>query len=112
MRVPSVEAIRRTGRTARMLDEAKELARQGRAVYVIAATYAHAKNLEHIAGEECQQLGIKFETPDSLGNFDWRTMRLITGHPNCVVLADHFAIETHFAQMLEMLHRYDAPPTS
>ena len=107
-----LESLKGTGRTTRMLGEAKALARQGRAVYVIAATREHAKMLERIAGEEGQQLGIKFETAGSHGNFDWMTMRLTTAHPNCVVLADHYAIEVHFRAALEMLHRFDGESLS
>lgn len=90
-----------------MLDEAMEQAKNGRAVYVVAANHAHRQMLERIGGEEAHKLGIKFETAHSMGNFDWRTMRLAGAHPNCVVLADHYAIEAEFAVMLEMLHRYD-----
>lgn len=52
-------------------------------------------------------LGIKFETPHSPGNFDWERMRLIGAHPNCVVLVDHHAIEDRFSRVLAMLHAYD-----
>lgn len=89
-----------------MLLEAARLALAGRAVYVITATREHAKQLEsQVAG--LWPLGIKFETPDSVENFCWRTMSLTGAHPNCVVLVDHFAIESHFAEMLDMLHRFD-----
>lgn len=99
--------LRRTGRTTRMLEHAKKLAREGRAVYVIADNAMDMRRLE----AECNEpsLGIKFETPHSPGNFDWETMRLIGAHPNCVVLVDHHAIEDRYARILEMLHAYDLP---
>ena len=90
-----------------MLEEAIEQARNGRAVYVVAATQAHVRMLEDMGGKAAHELGIKFETAQTLGNFDWRTMRLAGANKNCVVLADHYAIEAEFSAMLEMLHRYD-----
>lgn len=96
-----------TGRTTRMLDDAMEQARNGHAVYVIAASQRHKQILEHMGGEEAHKLGIKFETTHSMGNFNWQTMRLSGAHPNCVVIADHYTIESEFAAMLNMLHRYD-----
>ena len=99
--------LRRTGRTTRMLAEAKELAKSGRAVYIIAATQAHARDMEVMAGDEMRDLGIKIEVPSSLGNFDWEQMRLWGSHPNCVVLVDHHVIESRYASLLRMLHRWD-----
>jgi len=99
-----VPPLRGTGRTTRMLAEAKELAKSGRAVYVIAATQAHARQLKYMMG--CD-LGIKIEVPSSLGNFDWDQMRLLGAHPNCAVLVDHYAIEMKYASILWMLHKYD-----
>lgn len=96
-----------SGRTTRMLAEAKALALSGRAVYIIAANCQHASLLESRLGNERFNLGIKVEVPTRIGNFDWDTVKLIGTHSNCVVLVDHYAIETHFADVLEMLHRFD-----
>ncbi len=90
-----------------MLQDAKAKASEGRAVYVIAANEPERQRMEQMLGQDARSLGIKLETPDSPGNFDWRSMRLLGAHPSCVVLVDHFAIEQHFAAVLEMLHRYD-----
>ena len=90
-----------------MLDDARAKAAEGRAVYVIAANVAEMRRMQQMLGQDARSLGIKFETADSPGNFDWRSMRLRGAHPNCVVLVDHSAIEQHFAAILEMLHRYD-----
>src|SRR5688572_33456709 len=103
----TITALRRTGRTTRMLEHAKELALAGRAVYVIADNERDARRLEiecFKTGEP--NLGIKFETPGSLGNFDWEEMRLTGAHPNCVVLVDHNAIEARFSRLIRMLHAY------
>lgn len=94
-----------------MLEHAKRLALAGRAVYVIADNERDRRRLEiecFKTGEP--NLGIKFETSGSPGNFDWEQMRLIGAHPNCVVLVDHHAIEDKYARVLEMLHAYDDPP--
>ena len=100
---------RQSGRTTRMLADAIELARAGRAVYVVGESLSHSRRLEIQGGSEARELGIKFETASSLRNFDLRTMHLIGAHPNCTVLVDHHAIEAAYGPMLEMLHRYDLP---
>lgn len=102
---------RQTGRTTRMLADAVRLAKGGRAVYVIAANKREAERLQQLVGEEVRELGIHFEIPRSPGNFSWTAMALIGAHQNCVVLADHYAIELEFSRVLEMLHRYDAERT-
>ena len=99
-----LEVFRGTGRTTRMLDEAKRMAADGKAVYVIAANELQANELRSLAGES-----VKVETAKSAGNFDWEQLRLVGAHPNCVTLIDHYAIESRFARVLEMLHRFDPP---
>lgn len=100
-----------SGRTTRMLKRAKELALAGRTVYVLAANEIHRKLLEDVAirfvGIDPVDLdGIKFETERSLPDFDWITWTLVGAHPNCIVLADHWAIEKRFGHVLAELHRY------
>jgi hypothetical protein len=104
-----------TGRTTRLLKEAYSLASEGRAVYVLGHQESHASSLEFMFNQlfglgESRRLGVKFETPCGLPNFDFRTMTLGRGaHPNCCVLVDHYTIESHYARMLQELHRFDAP---
>ena len=98
---------RQSGRTTRMLQEAKELAQAGRAVYVICANRSHVLALTADRGAELDALGVKFETVESV-SIDWNTLRMLGAHPNCAVLIDHHAIERKFSAVLEMLHRYDA----
>lgn len=97
------------GRTTRMLHEAVREARAGRAVYVMAATTPHKMILKDmlrdITGDDT--LGIQIEPFASFTTFDWWTMRFLGHHPNSLVLVDHYAIECHFAGILEMLHRFD-----
>ncbi len=88
-----------------MIEAAKREADAGRAVYVVMATRDQADQMQR----QIDYPGINFEWPSSTGNFDWDTMRLLGAHPNCVVLVDHFAIETRFKSVLEMLHQFDPP---
>lgn len=88
-----------------MLEHARELSNQRRAVYIVAANEQHADMLRKQLGDEPH--GIKVETESSLGNLDWETLTLRGAHPNCAVLVDHYAIESRFGRVLEMLTRYD-----
>ena len=97
---------RRTGRTTRMLEHARKLSGQGRSVYVVAANQHEADRLKKLIGDGDH--GIKVETSWSLGNFDWDTLTLLGAHPNCVVLVDHYAIESRFSAAIQALHAYDA----
>lgn len=99
--------LRQTGRTTRMLEHAKKLSSEGRAVYVVADNQREVQRLTIELGEG--KHGIKVETPESLGNLDWKTMTLRGAHPNCVVLCDHHTIEDRFGAIVRMLHAYDAP---
>lgn len=99
---------RGTGRTTRMLADAKRLAAEGRAVYVIAANESHRLALARMADCHPRDHWPKFETPESLGSgFDWSTLWSRGAHPNCVFLVDHYAIETRFFRLLQMFHQYD-----
>lgn len=81
-------------------------------MYVLAATEAQRRVLQgEIDRRAGQGHGIKVETESSFGWFDWERLSGRGMHPNCVVLVDHYAIESKFAVMLEMLHRYDVPRT-
>lgn len=98
------DKAKHNGRTTRMLREARALASAGRAVYVVAASEMHAEQIREMLGDP----RIHVEHPGSgCSSLDWMTMRLRGAHPNCVVLADHWAIESRFGAALEMLHRYD-----
>jgi hypothetical protein len=100
---------RNTGRTSRMLERARQLSHQGRAVYVIAATQRHADDLRYQLGPDAN--GIKVETIGSVGiRLNWETLTLDGAHRNCVVLVDHYAIESRFGAILDELIRYDLFP--
>jgi hypothetical protein len=95
----------RTGRTTRLIAEAKRLSAERRAVYVISRD---AKAIEEQIEQECPGCGIKVEehVPHA---FDWVTMRVRGSHPNCVWLIDHWIIasDPKFASMFEMMTRFD-----
>ncbi len=93
-----------SGRTTRMIAEAKRLCEAGKAVYVVASSKAHVKVLE--AAFELHR-SIKVETIESIGYFNWRQMRVHGAHANCEFLFDHYALETYFAPMIAELHRFD-----
>lgn len=102
------QSARGTGRTTRMVHAAMEKAREGRAVYVICASAAQASVfMQRYPG--ALRLGVKFETWASIGSFDTEDWRAPGAHRNCVFLADHHAIETRYARLLDELHAYDAP---
>lgn len=105
-----------------MLNEAIMLAGVGRAVYVVAADGAHARQLENSCRrlwalakglqyyeptEDFEKLGIKFEDEESLGCVHWTTMTLHGAHPNCVLLFDHHTIEKKFESLVRELRRYE-----
>lgn len=95
----------KTGRTTRMIEEARRLAGEGRAVYVVVDPPSEDR-IKKLTSSP--RMGIKVETTiRGLGNFDWETMSLRNAHPNCVVLVDHYVIEQRFGAMLDMLHRFD-----
>lgn len=99
--------MKRTGRTTRMLKEAEAAALKGEAVYVVGATKQHTEDMKKIFGKQkAEELGIKFETFKTV-DVNWIDRSLQNAHPNCKVLVDHYAIESHFAPILEELHRYD-----
>jgi hypothetical protein len=88
-----------------MLREAVRLAEvENRAVYVIAGNNEQARSF---ANRVPKGLGIQFETVQTLPEFDWETLSLPGAHLNCVVLVDHYAIESKFGHILKELHRYD-----
>ena len=104
--------LRGSGRTTRMLQKAVELDRARRAVYIVAADLWHINTLKEqlkALGYPKERIGvyIKIETPEDLGNFNFRTMSLIGAHPNAVVLCDHYTIESYYGRMLQVLHAYD-----
>lgn len=91
-----------------MMENAEAQAKAGKAVYVI---FANAALAAMYKTPEREALGISFETPSSLPNFNWRRWMNPGSHENCVFLADHFTIENYWSTVLEMAHRWDQETT-
>jgi hypothetical protein len=106
-----VDKLRRTGRTTRMLEEALRSSDKGYAVCVITHSHSHAntlramlEDLSNLAGHEVRVMpAAQADERD----FDWRLLRFPWGSANQRVLVDHWAIESRYAALLEMLHLFD-----
>jgi len=92
-----------------MLVEAQRLAAEGRAIYVVVADETTRRRLRNTYSNDdtLDRLGIKFETWASLPSLDTRHGTLRAAHPNCVVLVDHFAVESRLGWLLEQATRFD-----
>lgn len=111
---------RQTGRSYRMMKEAVENAKNGRAVYVLLGNIQHKQYFEYLLQKVCadegyiadsKRLGIKFETIQSLGGFsgvDLKNKRIIGSHTNCVLLVDHHFYAVHFGFAIQGFHNYDS----
>jgi hypothetical protein len=99
-------ALMQTGRTTRMIEKAVQLARAGRAVYVLVSYQNYVEDMEHRIQEVWDRMypgsvhGIKVEGPKSGTGFDWKRMRTPGAHPNCEFLLDHDLVE----HRIEALH--------
>jgi hypothetical protein len=108
-----------------MLKDAIAQAKNGGTCIVGAANSQHAKTLVEAVRKMIRRtkrlpefrglspvLGvgqgmITFCTIDQFNAFDPETMRVI-GTEGMILFIDHHAIETKYARLLEMLHRWDA----
>ena len=102
------ETARRSGRTSRMMQEAKRLDAEGKAVYVVFSTQ-----------EECYRwrdfvegTGIKLETHRSIGGDRFTEDIIIRGrirgqHENAVLLIDHHLIFERYGPFISTYHRWD-----
>lgn len=89
-----------SGRTSRLIHHAITLAKQGTPVVIMAGTEAHARDIRKLVGPH------RITVITHTHGMNWEAMRH-RSYLGSVLLVDHFAIEKHFATMLEMLHRYD-----
>lgn len=94
-------SLRGSGRTTKLLAEARRVADAGKAVAIVCDNSMDMRHLKMAFGTEHQK--VSFVLSHTL---DWEKMALI-GLPDTVVLIDHHAIEDRFAALLEMLHRFD-----
>lgn len=104
---------RQTGRTTKLLKQAIKLAKQGRAVYVICKNTAHKEHTRMMLRRMTRghEMGIKFETEESLGSqINWNRLTLHGAHPNVVALFDHALIEDYIHGALRYLDQQEKEP--
>ncbi len=102
-----------------MLEAAIEAADRCGYVFVICANSKECERLAWRCAKMCgvevvgmpkvytQKRGqITFETSRSC-QLMWEDLHVHGAFPACEVIVDHYAIESEFAKMLEMLHRFD-----
>lgn len=111
-------AQRRSGRTARMLQEAVDRAHAGFNVYVVGATFKHAELMFRQLIEMTNE-GLHYKAPTLTvqfadgwvsfrtenNNFNWDTFTFY-GEKG-FVLVDHYTIESKFQNVMAMLHRWE-----
>lgn len=97
------EVLRATGRTTRLIEEAKRLQQQGKPVVVVVATGQQVNEVRIKTGDTVRV--VHSQSPE----WDWNEMRLY-GHPlEIEYLIDHYAIEKKYSKVLQALHRFDPP---
>lgn len=103
-------SFRGTGRTTRMLNEAKELVDSGKNVCVVGLNLDHCQQLRRAYIESHgpfgdQLLFLPIESRQIERSPAWGVLR-VRGR-DATVLIDHYAIESEFRHVLAMLHRWD-----
>jgi hypothetical protein len=97
------EILRGTGRTTRLIEEAKRLQQQGKSVVIVVATV-------HQVNEVRIKTGNTIPVVHSQSSYwDWDEMRL-RGQPlDTEYLIDHLAIEMKYTKVLQALYRFCPP---
>ena len=98
--------LRQTGRTTRMLEEAKRLLEQGQKVVIGTAHFSERNLINDMARRMNLPDGYKVELASKL-NIDWFNLTLIDIAPKTHFLLDHAVIEIRYPKLLEALHRFD-----
>lgn len=100
---------RQSGRTQRMINEAMSKADAGKHVTIVAANFQEEKRIAGIIKQFAQRHGrghgVMVVAADS-PHIDWERMKVRSCES--LLLVDHYAIETKFRKVLEMLRRWDA----
>ena len=102
-----LKQLRQTGRTTRMLEEAKIMLEQGHKVVIVAAHHTERDMINGMARQMGLPEGYKVELAPKL-NIDWLNLTLVDAPPKTQLLIDHAVIEVRYAKLVEALHRYDA----
>ena len=101
------ETARRSGRTTRMMEEAKRLDAEGKAVYVVFSTQIEVDSWKDFVKGTC----IKLETARSRGGNsileEIMRGKLRGQYPNVVTLIDHSYVFQMYAPFISTYHRWD-----
>lgn len=98
------EEKRRTGRTTRMLEHAKQLASEGSLVHVIVNDHIVAQRLNHSLQADHPTITVSAVVPHE---FRWETLSFAGDGNRTVVLVDHYVIERRFGHLVDMMNAYD-----
>lgn len=117
----TLDALRRTGRTTRMLDQAAHVIVSGRPAIILAprnqtAMY-HSELSERfraLGADDRRDLKFAIVTADSeeLSRIDWDGLthrRYESAYPHHALFVDHYVLERAFGGLLNLLHAYDPP---
>lgn len=102
-------SARQTGRSTRAWERAISIAESGEMVLYITHSCNEAKRLRKLNNPESlkirsvEQVNTDYNLFDIIRNSRYPCM----SSRHHIVVVDHYAIETHFAAVLEELHRYD-----
>lgn len=97
------EVLRATGRTTRLIEEAKRLQQQGKPVVVVVATGRQVNEVRIKTGDTVRV--VHSQSPE----WDWNELRLYGLPLETEYLIDHYVIEKKYAKILQALHRFDPP---
>lgn len=108
-------AMRGTGRTTRMLEEAYRLADRGFYVWILTATQQHAADLNLRINKDRgvtvpRSLLMRVQAvvaSNARGLFNWDDAEPVRGHQNTRVLVDHYAAEQEAARLRARLARVE-----
>ncbi len=101
-----MDNARATGRTTRMVEEAKRAAKAGKRVMILVGNAVETTRIRTLIGRG--RLGIKVRLFSDC-NFDWRRFEHIGMRDDVEILMDHHCIESRFQRLLREYHRYDPP---
>jgi len=101
---------RQTGRTTRMVEDAKQMAAEGKQVAILVHSVDYGRDVRqrHAIPEAIRIVNRRTGTVDFV---DWDAARIAFHNSGAMPLfIDHFAIENHYSGMLNQLFRWDAKP--
>lgn len=106
-----MESLRGTGRTSRMVEAAKDLAKDGKPVVIVVHSDIFKQDMVRKFDLRCGSdwVGGRVNVVSMHSHdFDWHKFTLHGVQPERVFI-DHWVIESRYAQIVELLHRFDEP---